>query len=1053
MLLPMNTSPISDIVRLAASLCVALVVIPSAAYGQVTVSGTVSDSARGTTLPGANVVVKGTTQGTSADSDGQYTLEVPSPRDTLVFSFVGYQRKEVPISGRTEVDVALAPEILRGEETVVVAFGEQEQDLVTSSISSVAGDDLAEVPVSSLGNSLYGKLPGLQAEQTTGLPGNSGPEIFVRGVGSLDAGNANPIYVVDGNIVPGSVFGQLDPNNIESISVLKDAASTSVYGIRGANGVVEIETKRGSGAQPMQITVRSSMGMQQPTTKQEFVGSYAYAQGYHEAQRNDGVPESQLRFSDTAMESFRKGINPIVYPDMDWVDYLTKDAALQTQTNINVSGGTEDVQYFISGGFLRQNGFLKDFSDQSPDARQFNPSFTRYNLRSNLDVNITPTTTVSLSSFGRVGTRIRSNAGQWQRIYASVPFSGTGITDGKFVTTNRRYIPGRQSNVTPRLFGSGYNKNITSTANLNLSATQQLDVITEGLEVQLKGSYNSYFTQYKERSSNYPRYQPFFKRDAVDSPADLGPEEDSTIVYRKIGRSGILGYSEDYSRDRDWYAEGRLRYQRGFSGHNFEGLVLYSQSKNYYPGSYTDIPRKLVSTVGRINYNYEGRYLAEFSMGYNGSENFAEGQRFGFFPAGSVGWIVSKESFMEDVEFLNFLKLRASYGITGSDTGIGRFLYLPAQYNRDAAGYNFGYDVPQDKEGASEGALGNPGVTWETATKQDYGMDVRLFDNQLEVNLTYFHELREDILTTLNTVPDYVAADFPAVNVGEVENQGYEAQLTWNQQLGDFRYSIGGNLTYTHNKVLEQSEPARPESYLRRTGQPVGQQYGYVFDGYYTEEEVEMIGQGVAEPAWPVKEGYLKFKDLNGDGVVNSNDQRAVGYSEHYPEYSIGSNLSVGYKGFDLSMTWSGAANFSERIQYSPYQVPFGGGNNFSIMEWQWEGRWTPEKAANGEEITYPRFTLADNQQRNNKNADFWMADASYLRLKDVQLSYSLNEDFLEGLGAGLKGARLYVSGYNLLTFSPMMDKYTIDPEQNAYNYGAQYPVMKTYRFGVELQF
>jgi len=1038
--------------RLAA-LFFLLVMVPSMAYGQATVSGTVTDTTRDAGITGVNVVLKGTTSGAVTDAGGRYSLQVPSVQDTLVFSFVGYRTKEVPIDGRTEIDVVLTPTTVQAGEMVVVAFGEQDRELVTSSVSSVDGQDIAEVPVASVGNSLYGKVPGLQAEQTTGLPGNSGPEIFVRGVGSLDPGSANPIYVVDGNIVPGSVFAQLDPNNIENISVLKDAASTAVYGIRGANGVVEVETKRGSGTQPMQITVRSSIGMQQPTTEQEFVDSYTYAQGYHEAQRNDGVPESQLRFSDLAMESFRKGINSTVFPDMDWVDFLTQDAALQTQTNINVSGGTQDVQYFISGGFLRQNGFLKDFSGRSPDARQFNPSFTRYNLRSNLDVNITPTTAVSLSAFGRVGTRIRSNAGSWFRIYSSVPFSGTGITNGKFVTTNRRYIPGRQSNVTPRLFGSGFEKNITNTANLSLTGTQQLDFITEGLEVQLKGSYNSYFTQYKDRSSNYPRYQPFFKVDAVDSPSQLGPEEDSTIVYRKIGRSGILGYSESYSRDRDWYAEGRLEYQRGFSGHNFKGLLLYSQSKDFYPGSFTDIPRKLVSTVGRVNYNYEGRYLAEFSMGYNGSENFAKGNRFGFFPAGSVGWIVSKESFMEDVEFLDFLKLRASYGITGSDTGIGRFLYLPAQYNRDAAGYNFGYDVPQNKEGASEGALGNPGVTWETATKQDYGIDVRVFDNQLDVSLTYFHEMREDILTTLNTVPDYVAADFPAVNVGRVENQGYEAELTWEQDLGDFRYSIGGNVTYTRNKVLEQSEPARNESYQRRTGQPVGQQFGYVFDGYYTEEEVEMIGSGVADPAWPVKEGYLKFKDLNGDGVINADDQRAVGYSEHYPEYSIGSNMNFGYKNVGLSMTWSAALNFSERIQYAPYQNPFGGGRNFSIMEWQWEGRWTEEKAENGGNIEYPRFTLADFQQRNNKNADFWMADASYLRLKNIQLSYSLNEGFLKGLGAGLKEAMFYVSGYNLLTFSPMMDKYTIDPEQNALNFQAQYPVMKTYRFGVELKF
>ena len=1028
-----------------------VMVLPSVAYGQATVSGTVTDTTQGTAVVGANVVVKGTTAGTATDASGEYSLQVPSVQDTLVFSFVGYQTKEVPISGRTEIDVVLVPSVIRGEETVVVAYGEQEQDLVTSSVSSVTGEDIAEPPVASLGNSLFGKLPGLQAEQTTGLPGNSGPDIFVRGIGSLDEAGSNPIYILDGNIVPGSVFAQLDPSTIESISVLKDAASTSVYGIRGANGVIEIETNRGSEAQPMQISVRSSVGFEQPTITQQYVGSYKYAKGYHEAQRLDGVSEENLRFSDTALNSFRTGAHPVVYPDTDWLDFLAKERAFQTQSNINISGGTEDVQYFISGGFLRQDGFLKDLSDQSPDVREFNPSFTRYNLRSNVDVDITPKTSLALTAAGRVGTRIRANSGGWFRLRAAVPFSGTGLTDGKIVTTNRRYIPGRQSNVSPRLMGSGFSKNISSDLNLNLSATRQLDSVVEGLEVQLKGSYNSYFTQFKTRSSNYPRYRPIFLTDAVDSVPE--GREDSSIVFKRIGRSDILGYSESYSRDRDWRVEGRLEYERGFGSHNVKGLLLYSQSKDFYPGSFTDIPRKLVSTVGRVNYNYDERYLAEFSMGYNGSENFAKGNRFGFFPSGSVGWIVSNESFMDEVGFLNFLKLRASFGIVGSDTGIGRFLYLPSQYNREAPGYNFGYDIPQDREGASEGALGNPGVTWETSTKQDYGIDARLFDNNLDVSLTYYHELRSDILTNLNTVPDYVAADFPAVNLGRVKNQGYEAEVSWTQQLGDFRYSIGGNVTFTHNEILEQSEPPRNEPYLRRTGHPVGQEFGYIFDGYYTEEEIEMIGNGVANPAWPVKPGFLKFKDLNGDGVLNANDRRAVGYSESFPEYSIGSNMRFGYKNLTLSMTWAGATNFSERIQYSPYQQPFGGGRNFSIMKWQYEGRWTPEKAENGEEITYPRFTLSGFEQRNNKNADFWMADASYLRLKNAQLSYSLNESFLRSLGSGLKKARFYVTGYNLLTFSPMMDKYTIDPEQNATNFQSEYPVMKKFRFGIDLTF
>lgn len=1008
------------------------------------VSGTVTDGSSGDPLPGVNVIVRGTTIGTSTNKDGKYSLNVPSAQDTLVFSFIGFKNQQIPIRGRDVVNITMQPTTLSGQQITVVGYGEQSTETLTGSISSVSSSEVSKVPVGNLGNTLLGKTPGLQAVQTTSLPGESGPSIFIRGVSSLSADASHPIFVIDGDIVQnGRAFGQLDPDNIQSISVLKDASATAVYGVEGANGVIVVKTKRGRNGAP-KISVNTSVGLQAPTVTQQFVDSYTYARAYNEAQETDGIDPSHYRFDTEALNAFKYHTHPIVYADMNWEDYLTKPVAPQTRTNINISGGTQDVQYYIAAGFLRQDGFLKDFPS-SPSVHDFNPSYNRYNLRSNLDIDVTKTTQLSITASGRVGTAIRARSGNWLGIYSSTPFSGAGIVDGKIVTSNRLNIAGRRANVTPRLFGSGYNKNIENTLNLHLSGDQKLNFITKGLEFQLKGAYKSYYTEYKHRYSDYAYYQPFFRTDL--DPTAPG---DSSVVYQKIGSDGILNYSESYSRDRDWYIEGRLHYERQIGPHDFEGLLLYSQRQNYYPSSYTSIPRRLVTTVSRINYNYKRRYLLELSMGYNGSQNFAEGHRFGFFPAVSAGWILTNEPFMKDVGVLDFLKLRASYGVVGNDQEIGRFLYLPDQYNSSAGGYNFGNDVPQNKPGVSEGRIGNHAITWEKSKKQNYGIDVRILNDRLKMSFDYFRERRSNILTTRNTIPNYVAADLPAANIGKVENHGYEAQIKWQQQVGDFFYSIGGNVSFARNKILYMDEIPKPFPYLEQTGRPVGQKFGYVFDGYYTQDEIDHLGNGVAKPTWEVKPGFLKFKDLNGDGILDSNDQMPVGYPQSSPEYTFGSDVNLGYKGISLSMTWAAATHVSEQIQYSPYQTPFGGGNNYSVMKWQWEGRWTPEK---GQNATYPRFSLDALQQRNNKNADYWMADASYIRLKSIEISYSFNRELLQRLGLGLRDARVYLSGYNLLTFSGMMDKYSIDPEQNGTNYQAQYPVMKTYNFGIKLDF
>lgn len=1009
---------------------------------QTEVEGKVTDVQSNEVLPGVNVMVKGTTTGTFTDVDGEYKLTVESLQDTLIFSFVGFQTQEVPVNGRTPIDVQMVSRTISGEELVVVGYGEQTQETVTASISTVSNEEISKSPAINLGNSLSGKVTGVQTIQRSGLPGGDKPELFLRGVSSLSQGRSHPLVIVDG--VRRDMF-QLEPNNIKSISILKDAAATAVYGLEGANGVVLVETKRGQKG-PIEISADFSTGIQRPTNLPEFIGSYRYAKLYNEAQLADGISSGNLRFTDKAIEAFRTHSNPQIYPDTDWVDYILKPNAFQTRNSISLSGGTDDVKYFVSGGYLKQDGLFKTFNSNY----DFNPSFKKYNIRTNLDIDVTPTTRLALTGYGRVGsrTRVRNQGNFWANIYHGAPFAGAGIVDGKLVTSgygeNNRYISCCKQDPLLRYFGQGYNLHVKNTFNIDLSVRQKLNFITKGLTFAAKGSYNTIYEQNKFRSSSRAYYMPYFKTDV-----DPSAPGDSTIVYRKGGAEGELGYDENYNRGRNWYMEARLNYKRSFGKHKVGGLLLFNQRKVFYPPKPRGTPRGLVGLVGRADYNYDDRYLLQVNMGYNGSENFAKGRRFGLFPSISGGWILTNEQFMKSVNFLDHLKLRASYGIVGNDQGVGRFLYQATTYNFEGPGYSFGYEVPQNHPDINEGKLGNPLVQWETAKKQNYGIDLRLLRNRLDISVDYFHENRTNILTSLNTVPDFVGANLPAVNVGKVKNQGYEAEVKWQQHVGDdFSYHIAGNVSYARNEIVYMDEVNRQESYLYRTGHPVGQPFGYIFDGFFTEQDLQE-GSDVPDHPFVAKPGDLKFKDLNDDGTINSLDQKPVGYPQ-YPEYTLGATIGFNYKNFDFTTVWAGATHASRVLQYEPFRSAFGpsgGKGAWSTFKWQVDGAWTPEK---GQDATFPRLSTTLGQRWNKLDSDFWTKDASYLRLKNAEIGYNFSPGLLNNIG--IRNMRVYVNGYNLLTFSNL-NKYSLDPEQDTKAGNTDYPVVSVYNFGINLTF
>jgi TonB-linked SusC/RagA family outer membrane protein len=1004
------------------------------------VTGTVTDD-QGLPLPGVSVIEKGTTKGTITNVDGQYQVST-SAINTLVFKSIGFVTEEILVGNKRVINLKMKSSVTGLDEITVIAYGQQKKVTITGAISSIGSDELVKSPIANIANSLAGKVTGFSSVQSSGQPGADNPEIFVRGVASLSTARSQPLMIVDG--VERS-FMSLDPNEIESISILKDASATAVYGVRGANGVIIVTTKRGKVGKP-KISASYSYGLQQPTQILKFVDSYTHAIRYNEAQLNDDptLTPDKLRFSPEAVEAFRTGSDPIIYPNVNWLNYLLKPTTAQSQGNVNISGGTEKVKYFASLGMLNQDGLFKTYDSQY----DYNFSFKRYNYRSNLDIQVTKSTKLGVTIGGQVGITNRPNTANnfnelFRTILWSVPYSGPGLIDGKYILSGQRYIPGQKKDGLQEFYGHGFSNILKNNLNVDIDLEQKLNFV-KGLKFRTKFAYNTDYTHTKSRyGSSVNTYEPVYLKD-VDPTADQNSKQ---IVYRLNGVGKNLAYGEGYGEGRNLYFEGGLNYDNSFGKHHVTGLVLYNEQKVYYPDQFSDIPLGLVGLVGRVTYDFKNTYLADVNVGYNGSENFAKGKRFGFFPAVSAGWVVTNESFMKSVSFLDFMKIRASYGLVGNDMIGGtnrlnadRFLYLPGSFNPKSGGYSFGTDNPANKLAAKEGKIGNPDVTWETAKKENYGIDMEFLKSKLALTFDYFIENRSDILTTRGTVPGFVAYDLPAVNIGVVQNKGFEVELKWNQPVNDnFRYFIGANISHTKNKIIFQDEVPQSETYLYRTGHPVGQPFGYIFDKFYNDKDPG--NATLPNQNYTLKPGDIVYKDLNGDGVIDQNDQQAIGYPT-YPLYNAGINLGFNFKNFDLSMSWAGAANTS-RLLDETYRTAFGTTSDLALLQYMADGRWTPETASTA---TYPRMTLTGTVN-NTKSSDFWLRDASYLRLKNMEVGYNFKGVFLKKMG--INNLRAFLNGANLITISKL--KIT-DPESRTGSDTA-YPLTKIYNLGLRVGF
>ena len=999
-----------------------------------TVSGVVKDDT-GEPVIGAGVLVKGTTLGTITDIDGHFSFRADDLNGVLVVSFVGMETQEIPMKGKGIFDIVLKSSNTLLEEVQVVAYGAQKKVTLTGSISSVNTDELLKVPTASIGNMLSGVLSGVSSIQSSGQPGGDDPDVFIRGISTLNTMNAKPLYLVDG--VERSFF-QIDPNEVENITILKDASSTAVFGVRGANGVIIVTTKRGKEGKA-KINASFSYGIQTPTRMPEFVNSYDYATFLNEAYTNDG---KDPKFTPEAVEAFRTHSNPIIYPGTDWMELLFKSSAPQTQGNVNISGGTERVRYFISMGMLDQKGFFKNH-DTRYDA---NFNFNRYNYRANLDIDFTKTTLVAINMGGRVEKRNFPRSGDdinqlFRRIYWATPFSGPGIVDGKWIKGNSQYLPVGLSDGLGNIYGRGYGSKTTNVVNLDLALTQKLDFVTKGLQFKIKVAYNSGYDHTKERATSIESYQPWYRKDVtwMEHPAGSDPNE---VVYIQDGEAGLISYAESFGKSRDWYAEASFDWKRDFDLHHLSALALYNQSKTYYPDSdYPGIPRGYVGLVGRVTYDYDNKYLIEGNVGYNGSENFAPGNRYGFFPAVSGGWVLTQEEFLKDNPVVNFLKIRASYGIVGNDryhpygTGfMDRFLYLPNIYFI-GSGYQFGTGTSWSP-GAYEKSFGNSGLSWEKSAKQNYGIDFSLFNQKLSGSIDYFYEKRTDILAKASTDPIIHAMSLPVLNLGIVSNKGVELNLKWNHKINSFRYWTNLNVSYAKNKIVYQDEVPSEYTYTLKTGHPVGQPFGLKVRGFYYEGM-----EDVADHSYVLKEGDVVYEDLNHDGKIDDNDKTAIGYPS-YPLLNAGLTLGFEYKGFDFSMLWVGATKTS-RVLEETFRKPLGETYDRSLMSHQFTDRWTPETAATAK---LPRATI-DGVKNNYRDSELWVKDASYLRLKNIEIGYNFRLPFMPKIG--MEKMRVFMTGYNLLTF----DKLKISDPESMSSGVPQYPVMRVINFGLNVSF
>lgn len=1007
------------------------------AQGQKKITGRVMD-AQGELLIGVNVTeAEKPSVGVVTDLNGTYTITITPGTTALKFSYIGFKDKIVKISSKGIIDVSMEEDVAALDEVVVVGFGTQKKASVVGSITNIEPAKLAMSPTRSLSNNLAGMVSGVIAVQRSGDPWFNNSDFWIRGISSF-TGNTNPLVLVDG--IERSLH-DIDPEEIASFSVLKDAAASAVYGVRGANGVVMIETKRGKIGKP-QVDVRFEHSFTAPIQVPEYIGSEKYLRLINEMYTEQGRAPF---VSEATLLNYRNQTDPELYPDVNWWDVISKDHADNTKANISVNGGTDILRYSLVAGYYGENGIIERDKNQEWDSSL---KVSRYTVRSNVDVNVTPTTLFRANVGVFLQTRNappggqETNTGIFYQAMRVPPYVHPAVyADGRIPRVNYKENPWAWA--TQR----GYEKMNHNKIESLTSLEQDLKFITPGLKAKVTFSFDKFSANSVTRSKIPFYYNPATSRDENG--------EIVTTVQNNDGQE-FLGYAKGAEwGDQSIYLEGMLSYNHVFAKkHDINAMFLYNQ-KDYDNGEM--LPFRTQGIAGRFSYTYDSRYIAELNFGYNGSENFAPGKRFGFFPAVAVGWIVSQEKFMQPLsDVISNLKLRATWGKAGNssigrveDKNYRRFAYISTIV--DTGYYYWGTDANVYRLGRSEGEIGVPNLTWETVTKMNAGIDLGLWNNSVNFTLDVFKESREDIFMQRKNVPGSAGFNKSVwANFGKVDNQGIDMSLNVNHQFNkDWFVSAMANYTYAHNKIIEFDEPAAVRgTYRSLTGKPVGQLLGLIAEGLFTEDDFDANGklkEGIPtqnfSDASNLRPGDIKYKDMNGDGEITAVDETAIG-GTRVPEIVYGFGANVRYKAFDLGVFFQGTGKTYQLLGGETW-LPgssLGAGNIYSNID----DRWTPENPR--QNVFWPR--MGDKAVANNERAStWWLRDMSFLRLKNVEIGYTVPRIWTNKLG--VRDCRIFARGTNLLTFS----KFKLwDPELETTD-GLKYPQMKSVSIGISINF
>lgn len=1011
-----------------------MLAICTSAFAQKTikVSGTVTDE-QNQPLIGVNVTIQGVTGfGTTTDVDGKYTIEM-EPYNRLVFSYIGFIEQEVLIKEQTKQNVVLKEDDATSlDEVVITGTGVQKKLTVTGAVTQIKMDDIATTSTSNLTNMLAGNVPGVMAMQSSGQPGKNTSEFWVRGISTFGAG-ASALVLVDG--FPRDL-NEISIEDIESFTVLKDASTTAIYGSKGANGVVLITTKKGK-AGKVNVDAKFEAAYNTRTMTPEFADGYTYASMMNEAliTRNQ-EPE----YSVEELEILRLGLDPDLYPNVDWQKLLLRDGAMTYRGQLSLSGGGNTARYFISGSYLNEQGMYKVDENIKKDY-DTNANSQLYTYRMNVDVDITKTTLVKVGVSGSL--RKMNEPGQsvnvWEALMRQNPIEIPAMySDGRFPTRGT----GADTNPWVLTTQTGYNETWENKIQTNITLEQKLDFITKGLSFVGRFGYDT------NNGSNIRR-----KKMPELYKANKQRNEAGELVFNRIAAEEKMSQESGSSGSRYEYLEAELHYNRGFKDHNIGATLKYTQNSSISTVGIggdiiNGIAQRNQGIAGRVSYNWKNRYFADFNFGYNGSENFAKGHQFGFFPAFSAAWNVAEEGFIRNnAKWMNMFKIRYSYGKVGNDNLGTRFPYLytiagvDRSYQWADVGYNKSYN------GMAYTALANNLVTWEVATKHDVGIDLALFNDKFSMTVDYFNEFREGIFMTRNYVSYMVGLNglAPRANVGKVSSEGFDGNFAVKQKFGEWDLTLRGNITYSKNTIEDRDEENAYYKYQLQKGYRVNQARGLIATGMFAD--YEEIRNSPTQNFGEVMPGDLKYKDVNGDGVVDGGDSVAIGATEK-PNLIYGVGLSARWKQFDFNLHFQGAGKSSYCIQ-GPSVYAFSEKEIGNVLPDLVEGRWI-DSSISGTEATmntnasYPRLSYGGNSN-NYRASTFWLRNGSYLRLKTLEIGYNLPQKWVNKIYS--KNIRVFFIGSNLLTFS---DFKLWDPEMGSTT-GTHYPLAKTFSFGFNI--